>query len=133
MSDQEWEQALQMAQTERDLALKMELTKKESHLKTLQEELRKLVESPETIERINRHVPLLVEDIKATYKHRDNEIKRSGARLRMIICPLISLSFSSVAWYNFARSNTLLGWEFVGFALAFVAMLVLGLIFDRPR
>lgn len=132
MSEQEQVQAAEMAQTKAAI--------KQAYLKALQEELQKLAESPETVARINEHASLLAEahagemvaDIEVARVRRLNEIKRDGARWRVILCPLITIAFSGVAWFNFARSNMVLGIEFVVFALAFVAMLVLGAIFDRP-
>lgn len=69
-------------------------------------------------------------------KHHEemNAIKRSGAKLRWKMCPLIALVFGAAAWYNFGRlgDGFLFGILYTVFALAFVAMLVFGAIFDRP-
>lgn len=63
-----------------------------------------------------------------------NDIKKRGLRLRLKTCSPIALVFGLVAGYNFGRPSD--GWQFgilySIFALAFLAMLVFGAIFDRP-
>ena len=139
MNEQEREQALKMELIERDLTLKMELTKiaiKESYLKTLREELRKLAESPETIERINRYAPLLaeahsvgmIEQIKRAYNRQMDEIKRESKRLRLMVLLPLSIVFGLMTFYSFWVGHLLQG---VGFFIGSVALLVafvLGLI-----
>lgn len=68
-------------------------------------------------------------------EHREslNAIKRKGASLRLKTCPPIALLFGGEAWYNFHQpGGFFMGILFAGFALAFLAMLILGAIFDRP-
>ncbi len=62
-----------------------------------------------------------------------NAIKRKGASLRLKTCPPIALLFGGEAWYNFHQpGGFFMGVICAACALAFLAMLVLGAIFDRP-
>jgi hypothetical protein len=71
-------------------------------------------------------------EITEDHKRRMNEIKRSGARLRLIFCPPIAAFFLLLGFvfYHFG----LWGAAGVQFVLAFIplAFLVGGAIFDRP-
>ncbi len=61
-----------------------------------------------------------------------NEITESGGRMRLIICPLLAAFCVLMAWLNFSHANLPMGLIFSVGALAFLLMLVLGAIFDRP-
>jgi len=114
---------------------------KQAYLKTLQEELAKAVESPETIARINEWAPRLaewhasstIEDIKVAYNRRMNEIKRSSARFRLMLLLPLSIAFGLVSFYNFQSGHLLPGVGFIIGSTGLLAAFVLGLIFDRPR
>jgi hypothetical protein len=68
------------------------------------------------------------------HHERLNAIKREGALLRLKMCPPMALVFTLMAWYSFGHSGGLLMTICYGVgALAFLAMLVLGAIFDPPR
>jgi hypothetical protein len=62
----------------------------------------------------------------------DNDLKQEGRKWRRILCPATAALFAVVAWAHFAQSNAGMGALFVGAALAFVAMLIVGEIIDRP-
>lgn len=65
-----------------------------------------------------------------------NAVKREGAKLRLITCPPIALLFGVLAWYSFQQSapaGVMMGLLLSIGSLAFLLMLVLGAIFDRPR
>jgi Flp pilus assembly protein TadB len=66
--------------------------------------------------------------------HREmNEIKRRGHQQRLWMCPLIAGIFAGVAYYNLVHTHDLLMAAIcAAFALAFLLMLILGAIFDRP-
>lgn len=62
-----------------------------------------------------------------------NQIKLRSAKLRLIVCPLISLLFAFLAWYNLSgHGDRGVGIVHAVASLAFLLMLVLGAIFDRP-
>jgi cation transport ATPase len=65
------------------------------------------------------------------YKRRDRQIRREGARMRLIICPIIALAFSLVAALNFSAQNWPMGLLYLVGALAFMAMLFIGTILDH--
>lgn len=67
-----------------------------------------------------------------THQRRLNEIKRSGARLRWRLCPPFVAVFAFLAWLNFTRGHIELVMLFAVAALAWLAILVGGAIFDRP-
>ena len=70
------------------------------------------------------------------HHRRMNAVKREGATMRWWMCPLLSLVFAILAWYSFAQatsSSVVLGWLYSVGSLAFLAMLVLGAVFDRLR
>ncbi len=73
-----------------------------------------------------------IQEIISDHTRRMNAIKRSGARLRLITCPPIALFFGLLAWYSFSQGGFVLDVCYVVGALAFLAMLFLGAIFDRP-
>jgi hypothetical protein len=62
-----------------------------------------------------------------------NEIKRSGHRQRLWMCPLIAGIFAGTAYYNVHTHDLLMAAICAAGALAFLLMLILGAIFDRPR
>jgi hypothetical protein len=54
--------------------------------------------------------------------------------LRLWLCPLIALCFGALSWYHFSRTHdTGMGVLYALGSLAFLAMLILGAIFDRPQ
>lgn len=72
--------------------------------------------------------------IVRNHHRRMNQIKRSGALLRLWTCPTIALLFGLLAWYNFTRGDDVtVGIICAVGGLAFLLMLLLGAIFDRPR
>jgi hypothetical protein len=74
--------------------------------------------------------------IVGNHNRRMNEIKRSGHKLRLWTCPPIAALFGFMAWYSFSHpgaAGIIMGVVYVFGALAFLAMLVLGAIFDRPK
>lgn len=60
-------------------------------------------------------------------------IKREGAHLCLKICPPIALVFGLMAWYSFAQGRFFMGMVSITGSLAFLALLVLRVLFDRPR
>lgn len=78
----------------------------------------------------NHNIAGILED----HHKRMNAIKKESASLRLKMCPPIILVFSALAWYCLSHANGLaMGIVYAAGALAFLAMLVLGAIFDRPR
>ena len=74
-----------------------------------------------------------VKVILREHRRRVNKLKRQGAKLRMRVCPPIAALFGLLAWYNFTQAGGfVMGIISTVGALAFLAMLVLGAIFDRP-
>lgn len=70
--------------------------------------------------------------IHRNHQRRLKRIKQEGASLRLKTCPPIAALFGAVAWYCFLQpSGFLLGLLYTFASLAFLAMLVLGAIFDR--
>ena len=68
------------------------------------------------------------------HRLRMNDIKRRGHHLRLWLCPLIALCFGALSWYHFSRTHdTGMGVLYALGSLAFLAMLILGAIFDRPQ
>lgn len=61
-----------------------------------------------------------------------NQIKRSGAKLRLWTIPPISVLLALLAWYNWTHGTVSIGIVNAAGSLAFLAMLVLGAIIDRP-
>lgn len=75
-----------------------------------------------------------IASILKEHDQRLNTIRREGASLRLKTCPLVTLVFAGMAWYSFAYTGDVLaGICYSLGALSFLAMLVLGAIFDRPR
>ena len=78
-----------------------------------------------------------VSSIMKTYTRRMNEIKRSGARLRLWTCPPIAAWFAFLSWFSFSQhqgwTSIIMGVAYAVGALAFLAMLIGGAIFDRPE
>ena len=75
-----------------------------------------------------------IRDIMRKHDQNLKQIKREGASLRLKTCPLIAALFGATAWYNFSQhrpDSFAVGILFTIGALAFLAMLVLGAIFDR--
>jgi hypothetical protein len=73
-----------------------------------------------------------ISQVMSNYHKRNNQIKRESARLRLWACPPIAILFGLMAWYSFSQYSIFLGILYVVGALAFLAMLILGAIFDRP-
>lgn len=72
-----------------------------------------------------------IEVILSEHKRCLRDIKRDGAKLRLLTCPPIAAFFGGMAWYSFNQPSGLaMGIVFTVGALAFMAMLVGG-IFDR--
>lgn len=72
--------------------------------------------------------------IREQHRQEMNAIKRSGARLRLWLCPLIAMLFSLLAWYQFVGAhNIAMGWLYIAGGMAFLLMLALGAMFDRPQ
>jgi len=60
------------------------------------------------------------------YRRRNN--------LRLWICSPIAVFFGLMAWYSFTHSGGLIvATIYIFGSLAFLALLVLGALFDRPR
>ncbi len=77
-----------------------------------------------------------VSQVMSSYRQRNNQIKREGARLRLWTCPPIAALFGLMAWYSFSHpgaEGVIMGAIYSVGALAFLGMLILGAIFDRPR
>jgi hypothetical protein len=67
------------------------------------------------------------------HKKRINAIKRKGATLRLMLCLPVAVVLGGFAWYTFYQPNGFFsGIIYAGLALAFLSMLVLGAILDRP-
>lgn len=94
--------------------------------RTGQEAKRRYMEDMDAIQRHN------IGSIMEAHKQRLNEIKRNGARLRWRTCPIIAAVFGLMAWYSYAHGHVDLVIVYALAALTFIAMLVLGAIFDRP-
>lgn len=76
-----------------------------------------------------------IQTILIGHKLRTNEIKRSGHKLRIWTCPFVAAVFVLMAWYSFSHpgiDGMITGVLYSVGALAFLAMLVLGAIFDKP-
>ncbi|MBA2287535.1 MAG: hypothetical protein H0W02_18835 [Ktedonobacteraceae bacterium] len=67
------------------------------------------------------------------HTQRMNAIKKEGARLRLWMCLPVVLALSAGSWYSFTCTGFIMGMCYAGGALAFLAMLVLGALFDRPE
>jgi len=74
-----------------------------------------------------------IDQINKEHRRQLRQLKWRGIRLRWKVCPPITLLFAVISWYSFNHSNPEEGFIYAGTALAFLAMLVLGAIFDRPR
>lgn len=84
----------------------------------------------ETLEIRDHNIGVIMEQ----HRQRLNAIKRRGAKLRLWTCPPIALCFGFMAWYSFTYGDSLLiGLCYLAASLAFLAMLVVGAIVDRPR
>ena len=132
MSEQE-QTHIDVEQTEVDL--------KRCYLDTIVREAEKLSGEDEAFLCVKEHAETLASAyahsmclvIVEAHDRQMNQIKRESAKWRMIACPLIALFFALIAWHSFSQGRIPNGvWYSVG-SLAFVAMLVLGAIFDRPR
>ncbi len=67
------------------------------------------------------------------HKKRMRALKWSGARRRLKFFPLIAACFGLAAWYCFTQPGGLLmGICYIVVALPFLAMPILGAIFDKP-
>lgn len=76
----------------------------------------------------DHNIAVIVQD----HKRRLCEIKHSGARLRLWMCPAIATWFTLLAWYSVGYQHAwIAGIVFSVGALAFLAMLVYGALFDR--
>lgn len=75
------------------------------------------------------------------HRQQMNDIKRREARLRLWMCPPIVLLFGFLAWQRLSTwpsshdlvETLVVSGVYAGIAVAFLAMLVLGAIFDRPK
>jgi len=70
--------------------------------------------------------------IASEHRKRINKLKWQGAGLRARVCPPIAAVFGLVAWHNFHAGNPAMGLLYIGAALSFLVMLILGAIFDKP-
>lgn len=94
--------------------------------KALQEAISQHMEEARQIR--DHNIAVIVRD----HKRRLREIKRSEARLRLWMCPLIAAWFAGLAWYSVCYQHAwIAGMVFSIGALAFLAMLLLGAMFDR--
>ncbi len=82
----------------------------------------------ETRETLDHNIGVILKD----HNERMNEIKRCGHRMRLWTCPPIAALLGLVSWYHFASGSVMMGVLFVVGSLAFLAMMILGAIFDRP-
>ncbi|MGH2507466.1 MAG: hypothetical protein ACRDHZ_08705 [Ktedonobacteraceae bacterium] len=72
--------------------------------------------------------------ILSEHQKRLRQIKRDGAKLRLMMCPPLAAFFGVLAWYSFSHTGGLglaMGIAYSIGALAFLAMLALGAMFDR--
>jgi hypothetical protein len=86
----------------------------------------------ESVEIRDHNIGVILKD----HNKRLNTIKCEGAHLRVWTCPPIALFFGLLAWYSFSRTGAegmMMGVIYGIGALAFLGMLVLGAIFDRPK
>ncbi len=74
-----------------------------------------------------------IDAILREHTARMNVIKRQGSRLRLMTCPPITLFRGIGSWYSFTHTGVMMGMVYAGGALAYLAMLILGAIFDRPE
>jgi hypothetical protein len=74
-----------------------------------------------------------IDVIVRKHRYNMNEIKRSGAKMRRMLCPAIALWFGFIAWLNFSGGDKNMGILLAMFASAFLLMLIFGEIFDRPE
>jgi hypothetical protein len=78
---------------------------------------------------LDHNIGLVIKD----HRRRMNKIKRQGATLRLWLCPLLAACGGLMAWYSFSQGDFTQGIVYAAGGLAFLAMLVFGAIFDRPR
>jgi hypothetical protein len=86
----------------------------------------------ETMETRDANISSILKD----HNKRMNMIKRQGAALRLKTCPPIAFVFGVLAWYAFNHPVGFIPGAWIIYAcmsLAFLVMLVLGAIFDRPK
>jgi len=77
-----------------------------------------------------------IQVILSDHTRRMNDLKRSGARLRLQTCPLLALGFGLLAWYSLSQpgsASLIMGLCYAATALALLVILILGAIFDRPQ
>lgn len=70
------------------------------------------------------------------HRQEENKIKRETASRRLKTCPPIAAVFAVMAWYSWSHpgpDHVIIAMIYAIGALAFLTMLVLGAIFDRPR
>lgn len=73
-----------------------------------------------------------IQMILRDHKKRLRQIKREGASLRLKTCPPITALFGFMAWYSFHQPGGFVnGLIYVVASFTFLAMLILGAIFDR--
>lgn len=77
----------------------------------------------------DQNIALILQD----HDRRQQQFRREGARLRLKVCPFLALWFGLLAWFNVTQHHIVLGIICAIGALAFLAMLVFGAIFDRSR
>jgi hypothetical protein len=130
--------------SKRDQAIDTEQTKinlKKCYLDIIVREAEKLSEEDEAFLCVKEHAETLASAyahsmclaIVEAHDRQMNQIKRESAKWRMIGCPLIALFFGLIAWGCFSQGLIVNGILYSVGALVFIAMLVLGAIFDRPR
>ena len=76
-----------------------------------------------------------IQAILRDHKNRMNEMKRSGASLRLKTCPIFIVLFGLLAWYSLshpAPGSFIPSICYAATSLVFLAMLILGAIADRP-
>ncbi|GCF07347.1 hypothetical protein KDI_09110 [Dictyobacter arantiisoli] len=74
-------------------------------------------------------------EIEKKYKPIEDQVRRSNARARTIICPFAILFFICASWYAFGHKDStgvIMGTICVIFALIFFAIWVTWALIDRP-
>lgn len=73
-----------------------------------------------------------IERIKQRQRRGMNAIKRESARWRLFACPLFALVFAGMAYLHWSDGRPMMAMIYAAGALAFLLMLLLGAILDRP-
>ena len=97
------------------------------------------VNSPESLARIHEAAPLVAEAlagamcdaIESKRNERMEEIKRKSAKLQLIVfSSIIIVQTACAVWFYFIQRDIALAWQFVGFALVFAIVLIVGSLID---